>query len=251
MNEEVDIEILESYLQDRLRDEAKEQVENRLRTDEDFAALYSDVKILQEGIRESSRRRTASKLKKLEAEIAQHEKSGVKVIPINRTYWAIGAAASIVVLVSFFFLFRSTPLTPSEELFQTYFKPYTNITSPSTRGQTVVTPTTVAFQKYDAQEFDEAIELFEAIDQKDAALHLYLGNAYLATGNATSAVDNFKACMQKSDTFTKQAEWYLALSYLKNNETDKCISLLNKISDTSSYAPMARRILKELEKEKL
>jgi tetratricopeptide (TPR) repeat protein len=104
-----------------------------------------------------------------------------------------------------------------------------------------------AYKAYDLATYADAITLFEQVQQKDEGVYLYLGNAYLALGDATKAIPLFEKVIAEYDVFDEPAEWYLALAYLRNNRVEEAVSKLRALQQgNNSYADEAERLLKKL-----
>ena len=66
------------------------------------------------------------------------------------------------------------------------------------------------------------------------------GMSYLETNDLSKAISNFQVVIadvkdDKSSVLKDAAEYYLALAYLKNNDYDQAIELMNAIHDNSSH----------------
>ena len=54
--------------------------------------------------------------------------------------------------------------------------------------------------------------------------------------------------LSKNNAFTPFVKWYLALSYLKENQKEKAIPLLKSLTETDNpQQEMAKKLLSELE----
>jgi predicted negative regulator of RcsB-dependent stress response len=64
--------------------------------------------------------------------------------------------------------------------------------------------------------------------------------AYLETNDLPKAISSFQVVIadvkdEKAPVLKDAAEYYLALAYLKNNDYDQAIELMNTIHDNSSH----------------
>ena len=65
------------------------------------------------------------------------------------------------------------------------------------------------------------------------------GNAFLETSDLSKAISSYQVVLAdvKNDAPLKDAaEYYLALAYLKNNDYDQSIELMNSIRDNTSHS---------------
>jgi len=66
------------------------------------------------------------------------------------------------------------------------------------------------------------------------------GMAYLETNDLSKAISSYQVVLadvksDKTNLLKDVAEYYLALAYLKNNDHDQAIELMNRIHDNSSH----------------
>lgn len=97
-----------------------------------------------------------------------------------------------------------------------------------------------ALIKYQQKEFSEAARLFEAIlreDEKNIVIRFYSGIAYIETQYYNDAIVAFKKILEGEDNlYTEHASWFLGLTYLRINETEKAISAFDNIlRDPGNY----------------
>lgn len=111
-----------------------------------------------------------------------------------------------------------------------------------------------AMTKYREGDFNDALILFNEILDKDPGniyIRYYSGLASIETNQNEKAVNEFKYIInQKNNLFVENAQWYLALSYLKNNQINESKSLLMQIANNSSnhHNKEASQILKRISK---
>ena len=267
-----DIELIDKYQRGSANEVEKREVQNRLMADGDFRKLFDDMEVMSEGIRHSGARSSLEeKLSKLDSTLEDEEESNnseqydvefgnteeeqpPKVIILwyqKPVFRAI--AASVVLLMVAWFAFGPNNSVNNQDLLAEYFEPYAN-TNPKTRGEVLesIDVTTEAFTAYDQEDYAASIPLFEqAIKESDNHLlnTFYLGNAYLAAGDGQKAIKAFSSVIEASIGLASVAEWYLALSYLQADSTEKAIATLANVRDHGEafYAEKANNILNELE----
>lgn len=239
-----DIDLIEHYLDGSLSDTDRLAFEERLKLEDELRAQVEEMKVIREGIVRASRKEVLKSLKELEATLPEVE---APIIPLWRTTW-LQVAAGISLLALCVYLLWPRTQEPAQ-LFAEYFEPYPNIIMPTVRG-VVENDSTVkaqAYRAYDQQNYAEAIRLFEAVQQKDEGVLLYLGNSYLANGQPEKALPLFEKVLNNYDVFDEQAEWYVAVSYLKLEEREKAREALQKVvARESSYKSKAQLILEKL-----
>ena len=166
--------------------------------------------------------------------------------------WAGIAAASAVILVAIGFLLSISinPAQTAEELFDQHYEPY--IVPTNYRSATDINNVFhMALVEYGNQDYEKALLLFEKVLIKDESrmdVTLLTGISNLEIENFQSANNSFKKVINHNDNlFIEQAEWYLALCYLKTGEQEKAHIQFGKIiTDNSLYKEEAEDILKKL-----
>jgi len=108
-----------------------------------------------------------------------------------------------------------------------------------------------AMETYQNREFDRAIELFEEVLAQDVSrmdANLMSGISKIETERYGDAATNFRRIIDHRDNmFLDQAEWYLALSYLMTDETEKATALFEQIAgEEGTYRKEARKILRKI-----
>lgn len=109
-----------------------------------------------------------------------------------------------------------------------------------------------AMSKYREGDFNGALVLFNEILGKDADnmyIRYYTGIASIEINQNDRAVKEFKYIInKKNNMFVENAEWYLALSYLRKNKVKESKTLLTQIINNSSnsHNKEATQILKRI-----
>jgi FimV-like protein len=106
---------------------------------------------------------------------------------------------------------------------------------------------------YEQNEYALALPILEKMlgsnTAAEAEVQFYKGNSHLALNHAQDAIDCFEAVMaMPANKYTEEAQWYLALSYIKAEDKDKARELLNTIVDTQNHPfhKNASELLKKL-----
>jgi tetratricopeptide (TPR) repeat protein len=235
--------IVDRYLEGSLSVQERTAFEERLMHDEILQQQVADMKLIRAGIMQASRKVALEKLKALEETLPPVNQSRLN---LGYSTWLQAAAVLLIGLLAYIFW----PISVDEqELFATHFEPYPNIIMPTVRS-VVENDSTVkaqAFRAYDQQDYVLAIQLFEKLSVQDEAVLLYLGNSYLASGQPDNALLLFEKVLNNYDVFDEQAEWYVAVTYLKLEEREKAKEALQKVvARESSYKSKAQLILDKL-----
>lgn len=163
-------------------------------------------------------------------------------------YFALPAAA---VLGGFIILRTLTPSSSPEKIFSSYYKPFNSI-SPVTRGAAGQKDLlfSEALSNYNTGDYKKAESGFAKIMAEDPAsgkASFYLGLTEIASGNTDNAIRDLSSAAVQQCEFNQEAQWYLAMAYLKKGDGKNASSLLRKLSDTKGfYSDRSRKILRRL-----
>jgi tetratricopeptide (TPR) repeat protein len=141
--------------------------------------------------------------------------------------------AAIAILVTGSFSLYQYFTTSPEKLFDESF---TAFPLHANRG---VSTSTVE-DAYKKEDMKKVIQLFDLLKDPTPEDYFLAGNAFLSTHQPAKAIAAFEALQQKNKInnehfFEEDAEYYLSLGYLANNETEKAIPILEKINKDSSH----------------
>lgn len=219
----------------------------------------------------------------------KYSTQSVKVIPMRKKFMRYAAVAATVLFMfslGYMGLQNSEP-AGSEDLYVEYFSPVEpNIWDMTSRtGVAIddnlgneevasgnVPETTTAnidaeglkltlskgIDAYNSKDYKDASKYFSAyIDGTNTAqtteVKLYLGIALLAENQAEKAEPYFKDVI-KNVEFRADGEWYLALTYLRNNKIAKAKKALNKIikqKPEHNYYAKAQALKAKMDKHNL
>lgn len=174
---------------------------------------------------------------KIVAAHKEYEKGKIKLQQIEKKSnsffskkWLI--AASVLVIVSLSGLLFLPSEKSSDELFASYFEPYTNVIAPISRSDKKKSTLEIAFKNYENKKYAEALKGLEKSITKEnkTALYLYIAVTNLKLENTNKAIAILEENLNDSNTWKDKYLWYLSLAYLKENKTEKAIETLKKLS---------------------
>jgi len=159
--------------------------------------------------------------------------------------WHMIAVSFVLVIVAggLWYILSNKPYT-TEKLVEKYYKPAQPIGQ--IRGQVSGNETLIkAFRLYKLNDYDDALNYFAALNNRITS-KFYSGICYIELKKYDDAINSFKAVINDNDNlYIEQAEWYLGLIYLMNNQKRKALEQFNKISGSDSYyADKAKEIVK-------
>ena len=165
-----------------------------------------------------------------EGKLIEERKSKLKRI-VRYGVAVIAAALLIFVCVEVYSFYRLS----SDRLFMEGYEAYVTTT---TDGANDSTGSKIE-KAYRQKNYKEVRKLnaSSGLSVKDIFL---TGMSYLETNDLARAISNFQVVIadvkdKERSELKDAAEYYLALAYLKNNDYDQAIELMNKIHDNSSH----------------
>lgn len=264
MNQEISkYNQFDRFLGDQMTNEEKNQFQEKLVGDNDLLQEFEEYKALIGSVKELEKEQFRNQLLDrgrniIEQEYVdtQNQETSTKVRSLwQQKYfkWAAVAASIIILLVPASTYFYTNMIFPNQ-LFNQYYSPYENVVAPTVRGgegEQKTIEMQQSLQSYTATNYQQAIvDIREFIDdnpkwKNDVAL--YLGISYLETGNTAKAVQTFQDIIKAENQFDDQARWYLAMSYLKEDQIEDARQQLQLLANDkeSSYQKKAKQVLEQ------
>lgn len=143
-------------------------------------------------------------------------------------YWKIAAIVVLLLGISGVVWQTFLPKDTMQDLYTAYYTPYP-ITD-GIRSETNKEWVETLLQHYTAGNYDKVISVFENLDTIPLTdeIRLCIGNSYLHINKEQKAIAMFTNIPSDSG-FYEDALWYMALTYLKVKQKDKCILKLEDI----------------------
>ena len=160
------------------------------------------------------------------------------------------AAAIILLLLPLYFILSNLNEVNSQELFADYFEPYPVLANGTVRGDAADDPLSEGIRAYQGGNYIMAITKLEAQSKDSKNGSFYLALSYMANDDASRAIPLLRDLTEdESFQLKEQATWYLGLAFLKNGEPDKARRVLQSLYKTSKDASLrekARTVLDEM-----
>jgi tetratricopeptide (TPR) repeat protein len=210
-------DLLVQYLDSELSTEQKLQVETELKNNNSMQQELQNLILAKDAVQTYGvKQKVATIHKEMMGEMATAKKAPKPglVRSIARTSMRIAASLLIVTLGLGIYQYATISL---DKLFAENYQPYTlNIT----RG---VADTDAMEKAYQQKDYAGVINQFTSLPATAQKENFFAGQSYLASNNYAKAVECFKKVAalnvaESKNIFKDDAEYYLALSYLKNNE---------------------------------
>jgi hypothetical protein len=234
--------LLIDHLDKNLSADDAMQVEARIRSDKALASEWEFLKMAVEAVELAAiREQVMSTRKSFEAVSlpAAQPAEGM----VRRMYKTALRIAAVLILLTGISLFYKYNTVNNDSLYRQYFTDYTLNTS---RGQD--TPDALE-EAYRHQNWNEVMATFNQESGKTSRSYFLAGMASLKLQNYAAAVADFEHILTGNTKsgeryFQDEAEYYLALAYLMDHQTEKGVSLLNLIraNKDHAYYPLAAKI---------
>ncbi|MEO1410310.1 MAG: tetratricopeptide repeat protein [Bacteroidota bacterium] len=234
--------MIDDYLLDRLPPEDRRAFETRLAQDSGLAGRVAERRQLLTQIEIYGDHLIKQRLRTIHQREASTPPS-----PTRRRWWPLLLLAlALLALLLWWALRRPSP----QQLYADYYQTYP--LSLSQRATEQPDPLAQIDRHYQNGEFDRALPLLEqslreAPDQSQ--LRLALAITYLELDRPAAAETALRELLANDfDPFREQAQWYLALLYLKRGELTRVRPYLESLAaeEGGDFYKRARRLLGEL-----
>jgi tetratricopeptide (TPR) repeat protein len=172
--------------------------------------------------------------------------------PVKRFYFRYAAVIAGFILVGsitlYYFYGRSLS---TDEILNRFYKSY-EVTSPSRSQQAILNSDySTAIEYYNSHDYRSAALYFSKVldtDPKYMESTMLHGVSNFEVKNYTDAESSFNKVIHNDDNlFIEDAQWYLALCYLRTDERVKAVDQLNAIIRSASiYKADAKRIMRRM-----
>lgn len=267
MSEHELLQLIDDYLNGKLSGPMLQDFEQKMKKDASFkeeVLMHKEVNELMtvieiEAVTEKARHLLKEEKKSTTTTIPitqTTKESTAKTIDINqgqnRFSWLKVAAILLLFLLPILYFVPSILQSPSSpQLAATYFEAPKDLVS-VTRSTEAINQRQANWQKanqqYQQQNYAGALGILNEIPNSDT-LALAKGLCYYMQDKAQQAIPYFQEIVQTpQSSFNTKASWYLAMSFLKSDQSDKAIPILQNLEkEKVGYHQEATQILKEIQ----
>ncbi len=238
---------IEKYLREELNSEEKARFESSLEKHSDLKEKVEQQRQILKGIELGFNQELKEFLIKEESNLERTRHK--ETYRIRSLYPVIGIAATVSLVIIAYFTFRNKTIDTAE-LYAQYYQPYPNVEAPISRSDAnEFNP----YGLYEKGEYAQALNLFTELRSSkpdDPAPLFYSAICQMELGAADDAISSFKELLGfEANKYTRPSKWYLALAYLKSEQSSEAIPYLNELTQIDDvYAQKASNILIELQK---
>lgn len=155
------------------------------------------------------------------------------------------AAIIALSLGSFVYWIQNREHASSLQIYEKYYQPYPAFIN--IRNASLLTITDQATRLYNSEKYEEALPLLIQIikmEPDNVSVQFAAGIAQLETGQIEKATQTFSAI--KDPEFKEIAQWYLALTFVKQKDYENARTVLELIEKESYNYSKAQEILQIL-----
>lgn len=241
--------LIEEYLDGRLSEEARAALETRLAADEELAQALSLRRDMDRHLRKREKR---AQLKSTLAELGQEffkaetpaaAPGEARRIPLHRRWYAYAAAVLLLAAASIVLYLNLRP-----GLYEQYAQHAPlSLTVMSAEADALGARAEQAFNAGEYEDAYAALQDYVNAHPANNLARLYLGLSALETGRLDEALSIFNQIKTEAGgQWADYAQWYLALTYLKQGDKAACRTALEEIGDGSEWYEEARALLGRL-----
>jgi tetratricopeptide (TPR) repeat protein len=232
-NNYTNTELLTRYLDGELEGEPLKDLETRIKEDLNLRQELDDLKVSMEAIRTYG---LYNKVSSVHADMMEEFRR--QSIPLQRKTNkffrnALRIAATVIIILGSLLVYQYANLSP-RTLFKDNFQSFA---LHENRGTEIESPLQ---QQYKLTNYPTVTVLFQQLKTKTIQDYFIAGNAYLQQNNSAEAIKCFESVqeingLQKTHVYEDDTEYYLAMSYLRNQEPQKAIPIFEKIHSDKSH----------------
>lgn len=235
-DDQATMEMIDRYLFDELNQEERLVFMDGLKSDPDFRKKIMEQKQQMEAVEEYNLRES---LNNYHNELTHEGKS------TNHDLKWMAIAASVLLLLGYSIYTFTNRISPAERVFAKNFRPDPGL--PTTMGKNTDYEFYSGMVSYKQEKYSEAISLWQPLYTTNASndtITYFLGVAYLADENIPQAEKYFEHSAKiKNNAFKSETDYYLALTYLKQNKIKEAKDILRYTDD-----PNNRHLLQQIDK---
>lgn len=226
---------IERYISDEMKPEEKVWFEKELEGDYSLRKELDIRKKTNDILQRDADIRTLRG--KMNVIATEHSRRKPAVVRITIAKYA--AAIALLAMTGSAIWFNSGKMS-NEEIFERYYS-VAPVAGESVSRSLALSPDDAYLQavnEYRQGDFDKAISLFiqfTAIDQDNPEVYMMLGNSYAEKEQFADAGASYRKVIDHNDNlYIEDANWMLALCYIRTGESEKALAQLSAIAASDS-----------------
>lgn len=257
--------LVERYLSGKASNTELVQLEELMENDSSFKQEVLTQRVMKGAIRAKEKQQFLGEMNELFDEILQPQLNAelgtssnlssttkkAKVKSLFPKRFAIGVAAAITLLLASVFIFNQQQ--PSQQLYAEAFQPFRISNTRSEVDKTIKAKLSEAYNRGDYSQAKEwTNKLLNSSSGDQTEFQLILANCQLNLDENEEAIQTLKALAHTSGEYQEDAQWYLALAYLKTDDLKPATQVLKGITKNIKhlYHIKAQTLLEQVEQIK-
>lgn len=240
--------LFEKYHNDELTTSEKSDFEASLLENSDFKAEHDQYMEMQAFL--GAKPKIDAGKEEIQKLRAQYEEEKLIKKPNYKKIMLLAAIALLLLSAALNFLYFKTSAQSPEAIYAANFQPAA--ISITTKGDNSTSKNnTEAINFFNQGEYQKAFPLFDTtgVSKEDLPPLLYAkAISGIETDNLALSREIFDDLISSYPVFSNDSNWYIALSYLKENRINEVRAYLDKIPSTSNRSPQRDALLDQLEK---
>ncbi|WP_407523840.1 hypothetical protein PDL71_18080 [Lacibacter sp. MH-610] len=160
---------------------------------------------------------------------SKQQQPAPKVIKMSTRAFAMRIAAGFLIILTGYTLFQYSN-SSSSKLYETLYNTYAVTETRTNLGE----PKSEIVDAYKKADYKAVLLLFDQFVNPGNRELFFAGNAHLEAGDVNKAIELFQLILQRNKLsgellYQDEAEYYLAMAYLKNKAVQKALPLLEAI----------------------
>ncbi|MGB3183638.1 MAG: tetratricopeptide repeat protein [Cyclobacteriaceae bacterium] len=247
---------VDRYVQNRMLPEDREAFETEMNNDTELRNEVHFRQAIQDGIRQGKNHELKSRLDAIHSEVVEdsiktqpeRKQDDGRILSLTSRWW-LGAAASVILVMTLALWASGVFSRPDESLFAQHYKRPAYSIDRGSADEALAE----AGQYYNQGQFEEAAYRFEdylLAHDDDAYVRFMAAISYLESGDTDDAKSHLRTLIKDDGPLGHRAKWYLSLTYLwEGNEQEATFWLKRLVGDTRAkpYNKQASALLKKLD----
>lgn len=221
-----------SYLSNSMAGDERDAFDQQLADDPQWRLKVTQVEGLLIGVREASLHKRLDGYQSHGADAAVEP--FVQVIVLKR--WWVAAAVAVAMLTGAWWLWMANP--SDTRLYQSYFVVDAGLPVEMGSADTLVYAFYDGMISYKEGKYPDALAKWNALAAENGqtdTLQYYTGLAHMAMGSLEEAIPLLAMVAgERASFYYQDANWYLALCYLKRGERKTASKILSRIADSET-----------------
>lgn len=222
--------LIYKYFSNSLTKVEKNQFEELLANDNEFRTQFEFENNLKQAIDAEKTNELKAKLKGFEQKMHKDN----KVIKPRFSMWRMVASIALLISVTYFGYQSFFTQPDFSTLYADNYKTYPNTVYTITRSDSDNSLERQAFVAYETEDYQLALDKFSQATPKKY-FNFYKAQSYLKLGKTTEAKNLFQKIIANKQQFTAEANWYLALIYLKEKNKEEAKKHLKNLINNYDY----------------